>query len=58
VNDCDDVREEYTEVTKSKFKYKDENGLYQIRGKGISPVNKADGLTPEHEKNIQDERTD
>jgi len=48
----DDVREEYTEKTKAKFKYKDDKGFYQIRGKGIpgSPVNKADGLRPEHEK--------
>lgn len=48
---CDEVREEYTETTRQKFKYKDEIGLYQIRGKGIpgSPVNKADGLRPEHE---------
>lgn len=48
---CDAVREEYTETTRQKFKYKDEIGLYQIRGKGIpgSPVNKADGLRPEHE---------
>ena len=47
----DDVREDYTEVTAAKFKYKDEVGWYQIRGKGIpgSPVNKADGLSPEHE---------
>lgn len=47
-----EVRAEYTEVTRAKFKFKDDKGLYQIRGKGIpgSPVNKADGLSPEHEK--------
>jgi adenine-specific DNA-methyltransferase len=46
-----EVREEYTEATLAKFKYQDDNGFYQIRGKGIpgSPVNKADGLTPAHE---------
>src|SRR5258708_6135360 len=46
-----DVLEPYTEVTAGKFKYKDEIGYYQIRGKGKpgSPVNKADGLRPEHE---------
>lgn len=51
VFNANDVREEYTEVTKAKFKYKDDVGWYQIRGKGIpgSPVNKADGLRPEHE---------
>ncbi|GMU87561.1 MAG: hypothetical protein AMXMBFR48_28020 [Ignavibacteriales bacterium] len=47
-----DVLEEYTETTKSKFKYKDEIGYYQIRGKGTkgSPIYKADGLRPEHEE--------
>lgn len=46
-----DVLEEYTAITKAKFKYKDEKGYYQIRGKGTpgSPVYKADGLRPEHE---------
>jgi len=48
----DKVLEEYSEVTKRKFRYKDEKGWYQIRGKGIpgSPVDRADGLRPEHEK--------
>jgi len=46
------VLEEYSDVTKAKFKYQDEKGRYQIRGKAIegSPVDRADGLTPEHEK--------
>ena len=51
VFNLDDVRDEYSEVTKSKFKYEDEKGRYQIRGKAIqgSPVDRADGLRPEHE---------
>jgi DNA modification methylase len=46
-----DVLEEYRAETAAKFKYEDEDGFYQIRGKGIqgSPINKADGLRPEHE---------
>jgi site-specific DNA-methyltransferase (adenine-specific) len=38
-------------VTKAKFKYHDEKGWYQIRGKNVagSPVRRADGLRPEHE---------
>lgn len=46
-----EVLEDYRPETVAKFKYEDEKGLYQIRGKGIegSPVNKADGLRPEHE---------
>ncbi|PIU54640.1 MAG: hypothetical protein COS89_09765, partial [Deltaproteobacteria bacterium CG07_land_8_20_14_0_80_38_7] len=49
---CGDVLENYSEEYKKKFKYKDEIGLYQIRGKNIkgSPVQRADGLTPETEK--------
>ena len=45
------VLDPYSEVTKGKFKYKDEKGWYQIRGKNImgSPVRRADGLRPEHE---------
>jgi len=52
VFNTDNVLEEYSEVTKKKFRYKDEKGWYQIRGKGIpgSPVDRADGLRPEHEK--------
>lgn len=48
----DSVLEPYTEVTAQKFKYKDNIGYYQIRGKGVpgSPVYKADGLRPEHEE--------
>lgn len=47
-----DVLDSYSEEYKKKFKYQDENGLYQIRGKNIkgSPVQKADGLTPKTEK--------
>jgi len=46
------VRDEYSEETKKKFKYEDENGRYQIRGRNIpgSPVRQADGLRPEHEE--------
>lgn len=46
------VRDEYTDDYILKFKYEDENGKYQIRGKNISgsPVQRADGLTPEAEK--------
>ncbi len=48
----ENVLEPYSEVTDKKFKYKDTIGYYQIRGKGTpgSPVFKADGLRPEHEK--------
>jgi len=44
--------EEFSEVTKSKFKYVDEKGHYQIRGTNTqgSPIRAADGLRPEHEK--------
>ena len=47
-----EATEEYSKVTKSKFKYRDDIGLYQIRGKNLSgsPVKAADGLTPEDEK--------
>lgn len=51
--DPDAGREEYAEETKKKFKYYDETvgDYYQIRGRNIpgSPVQRADGLTPEHE---------
>ncbi len=48
----DQVREQYSEDYVAKFKYEDEEGLYQIRGKNIpgSPVQQADGLTPEAEE--------
>jgi DNA modification methylase len=47
-----DVREEYADEYIAKFKYEDEEGKYQIRGRNIpgSPVKQADGLNPEHEK--------
>jgi len=52
----DRVLEPYSDVTRGKFKYKDEKGWYQIRGKAIegSPIDRADGLTPEHEKMYPD----
>ncbi|NCY21243.1 site-specific DNA-methyltransferase [bacterium] len=48
----DAARIPYSEEYLKKFKYEDEEGLYQIRGKNIkgSPVQRADGLTPEAEK--------
>lgn len=47
----DKACEDYSEVTLSKFKYKDDKGHYQIRGinKQGSPIRAADGLNPEHE---------
>ncbi len=51
--DADAAREEYSEESKKKFKYFDEEveDWYQIRGRNIpgSPVQRADGLNPEHE---------
>lgn len=51
--DADAAREEYSEESQKKFKYFDEEvgDHYQIRGRNIpgSPVQRADGLTPEHE---------
>ncbi len=46
------IVEPYSEATIKKFKYEDEKGKYQIRGKAEagSPVDKADGLSPKHEK--------
>lgn len=46
-----EATEDYSEVTKKKFKYQDDKGWYQIRGKNVqgSPVQAADGLSPEHE---------
>jgi DNA modification methylase len=46
-----EVRDVYSEETKKKFKYKDDDGWYQIRGKNVtgSPIRQADGLRPEHE---------
>lgn len=50
--DSDSTRIPYSEGYLKKFKYEDEEGLYQIRGKNIkgSPVQRADGLTPVSEK--------
>ncbi len=49
----DSVRDEYSEESKKKFKYWDEETQdhYQIRGKNIqgSPVQSADGLLPKDE---------
>lgn len=44
--------EEYSKVTLDKFKYEDNKGRYQIRGRNIkgSPIRAADGLRPEHEE--------
>ncbi|HEX7342624.1 MAG TPA: DNA methyltransferase [bacterium] len=46
-----EVLEPYSEEYLKKFKYRDQKGRYQIRGKNIngSPVQRADGLTPETE---------
>lgn len=48
----DAARIPYSDEYLKKFRYEDENGKYQIRGKNIkgSPVQRADGLTPEAEK--------
>lgn len=47
-----DVLEPYSEEYLKKFKYKDNEGYYQIRGRNIkgSPVQRADGLTPKAEE--------
>jgi adenine-specific DNA-methyltransferase len=49
----DAVRDEYSEESKKKFKYWDEENedWYQIRGKNIqgSPIQSADGLLPQDE---------
>jgi DNA modification methylase len=49
---------EYSEVTRSKFKFddKDGKGPYQIRGRNLqgSPIRAADGLRPEHETKYPD----
>ena len=49
---------DYSEVTRSKFKFDDNDGkgLYQIRGRNIqgSPIQAADGLRPEHEQKYPD----
>lgn len=50
--DADAARVPYSESYLAKFKYEDDIGRYQIRGKNIkgSPVQRADGLTPNAEK--------
>ncbi len=47
-----DVRDAYTEATENKYRYEDDKGRFQIRGKAIkgSPVDRADGLSIEYEK--------
>ncbi len=52
----EEVREPYSEDYMKKFKYKDEKGKYMIRGRNIngSPVQRADGLTPEAENKYPD----
>lgn len=52
----DDVRLAYRPEYAAKFKYQDEKGKYQIRGKNIkgSPVRLRDGLTPEAEEKYPD----
>jgi len=49
---ADEVLEEYEPDYKERFKYKDNKGLYMIRGKGggKSPIHSQGDLTPEHEK--------
>jgi len=49
---ADEARIPYSEEYLKKFKYEDEDGKYQIRGKNIqgSPIQRADGLTPKAEK--------
>lgn len=52
VFNAEDVLDGYDEGYREKFKYKDENGYYMIRGKGgsESPIHSQGDLTPEHEK--------
>ena len=47
-----DVRDAYTEATENKYRYEDDKGRFQIRGKAIkgSPVDRADGLSIEYEE--------
>lgn len=46
-----DVRDAYTEATEKKYRYEDEKGKFQVRGKAIkgSPIDRADGLSIEYE---------
>ncbi|OGN14513.1 MAG: hypothetical protein A3G02_00400 [Candidatus Yanofskybacteria bacterium RIFCSPLOWO2_12_FULL_44_13b] len=48
----DKIREELSDVTKKKYKHKDENGFYRIRGRNIkgSPVKQQTDLTHEQEE--------
>lgn len=48
--------EEYSDITRAKFKYEDDLGKYQIRGKNVagSPVQAADGLSPADEQKYPD----
>lgn len=48
----EELTEEYSPVTLAKFKYEDEKGRFMVRGRNIkgSPIQRADGLTLEHEK--------
>ena len=48
----DEVRDEYSEETKRKFKYEDAEGKYQIRGRNIpgSAIRQAVGRRTEHEQ--------
>lgn len=52
VFNADEVLDSYADGYQEKFKYKDENGYYMIRGKGgaESPIHSQGDLTPEHEK--------
>ena len=47
-----DVRDVYTEATEKKYRYQDEKGKFQVRGKAIkgSPIDRADGLSIEYEE--------
>jgi len=52
----ENIREELSEVTKSKYKYKDDQGSYRIRGRNIkgSPIKQQTDLSPEQEKKYPD----
>ena len=51
--DCDAVREQLSDVTIKKYKYKDDKGWYRIRGRNIkvSSFKQQTDLSPEIEKN-------
>lgn len=48
----DKIREELSDVTRKKYKYKDEKTYYRIRGRNIkgSPIKQQTDLSPEQEK--------